>query len=461
MLVNGNVIDNYNADSVKLYRCNGSGCSIIDRPNSLTYYADVNKRILKYNVNSDAYSFAYEKDVTCIFNNNKCTPNADLRNQEFCITYKGELVLATTDIKSRETGDCYKANSINSNIYGYSQYLYSMNIYSAEMVDQTGYYIISLSTNTTVVSKNYKTKNNNIVVYGCQLSNCKVYEPEESTYYYDAQANTILRYKDGVWRTPETSGYAFISIDPSNTHVYRFTRNNDGTIKINSRANYGYYYTVDNEMYNCDRGENGDCSLIEDTGYYFTNQGEVYYCIYDSEELEPTECTKQACFSGQYYYIEEAYYRCEANSVLVPVISRYCSYNDNVIVNFPLAISEELPDKIKQAVESVEKNNNSTAIISVRGKNFLKSVSGIFTNCTYNVEETKSSFDLVCVNNYVAVDEETSETKICSLEQLGYVECIEDENNPEKCNVSGNVMILRSFTFFTILLIALSIIFQF
>ena len=73
----------------------------------------------------DAYSFAYEKDITCIFNNNKCTPNADLKNQEFCITYKGELVLATTDIKSRETGDCYKANNINVNIYGYSQSLFS------------------------------------------------------------------------------------------------------------------------------------------------------------------------------------------------------------------------------------------------------------------------------------------------------------------------------------------------
>jgi len=435
-IVSGNDIDSYNDENVKLYKCNGSSCSIMDKPDSLTYYADVNKRIIRYNVNSDSYSFAYDKDITCIFANNKCTPNADLKNQEFCITYKGELALATADIKNRETGECYKASTISSNIYGYSQYLYSMNVYSAQMIDETGYYIISLSTNTTVVSKNYKTKNNNLVIYGCQLSSCKVIEPEEDTYYYDSNAKTILRYKDGVWKTPDTSGYAYISIDPSNTYIYRFTKNLE-EVKINAMANYGYYYTVDGEMYHCDRDEDGDCSPIDNTGYYFTNAGEVYYCVHDSEEIEPTECTKQACVSGQYYYIEDAYYRCESSSTLVPVMSRFCSYNDNVIVNFPIALTEEYPEKIKQAVEGIEKNNNSTAIVSRRGKNYLESVSGIFTNCTYNVEETKSTFDLVCVNNFVTVDEETDDIKICSMEQLGYVECIEDEENPEKCNVSG------------------------
>ncbi|OUM69833.1 hypothetical protein PIROE2DRAFT_2266, partial [Piromyces sp. E2] len=179
-----------------------------------------------------------------------------------------------------------------------------------------------------------------------------------------------------------------------------------------------------------------------------------YYCVHDSEELEPTECTKQACVSGQYYYIDEAYYRCESSATLVPVMSRYCSYNDNVIINFPMALTEEFPDKIKQAMEGIEKNNNSTAVVSRRGKNYLESVSGIFTNCTYNVEETKSTFDLVCVNNYVAVDEETDDVKICSMEQFGYVECIEDEENPEKCNVSGSWPMVRP-TLLTILMTGL------
>jgi len=100
-------------------------------------------------------------------------------------------------------------------------------------------------------------------------------------------------------------------------------------------------------------------------------------------------------------------------------------------------LTEEFPEKIKQAMDGVEKNNNSTVIVSRRGKNYLESVSGVFTNCTYNVEETKSTFDLVCVNNYVSIDETTDDVKICSVEQLGYVECIEDEENPEKCNISN------------------------
>eukprot|EP00833_Pecoramyces_ruminatium_P010081 jgi/Orpsp1_1/1184113/evm.model.c7180000088062.1 len=297
--------------------------NVISGPSALIYYADVNKRILKYDINSRLYSFAYEKDIKCIFANNKCTPNADLKNQEFCVTYKSELVLATTDIKNRETGECYRASSIISSIYGYSQYFYYMNLYSAQMIDQTGYYIISLSTNTTVISKNYKMKNNNIVIYGCTLSSCQIYEPDENVYYYDSRAKTILRYKDGAWNSPSTSGYAFISIDPSNSYVYKFTKTLDDEIKIQSIANYGYYYTVDNEMYPCDQDDDdGECSVIDETGYYFTNSGEVYYCIHDSEELEATECTKQSCINGQYYYINESYYRCEVSSILSPVVSR-------------------------------------------------------------------------------------------------------------------------------------------
>jgi len=218
-------------------------------------------------------------------------------------------------------------------------------------------------------------------------------------------------------------------------------------VKIQTKANHGYYYTIDNEMYLC---EEATCAPIDDTGYYFTSTGEVYYCIYDSEELETTECTRQYCISGQYYSIKDAYYRCESNSILTPVNSRYCSFDENVVINYPLVLNEELPGNIKQAVESIEKNNKSSAIIS-RRKNILKSVSGIFTNCTYNVEESKASFDLVCVNNFVTINKESKEVKICSIEQLGYVECIEDEENPKKCTVSTAYM--KKPSLFVVLLV--------
>jgi len=65
------------------------------------------------------------------FTNNKCTPNADLKNQEFCITFKGELVLAKQYIKNGETGECYNVASITNNIHYYSQYLYNINLFGS------------------------------------------------------------------------------------------------------------------------------------------------------------------------------------------------------------------------------------------------------------------------------------------------------------------------------------------
>jgi len=459
-LVASKDINEYNDENVKLYRCDGNKCNIVDKQNEITYFADVSKRILRYDTVNDRYSFAYEKDILCIFAGGKCTPNEDLKKREFCITYKGEIVLAATDIKNRETGECYRAGSINSNIYGYSSNLYRMNEFAAQIVHRPGFYIISRITNTTVVTKDYTRKKSNIVVYGCTSTSCQVYEPEEDTYYYDAQAKVILKYGNGVWSPPSHSGYAYIAVDPSHTYIYRFTKKGD-QYTIQGKANYGYYYTVDNKMYHCDQRYE-ECYPIEDTDYYFTNTGEIYYCIHDSEGLEPTECIRKNCVPGEYYYINENYYRCEIISgILVPVASRYCYYNGYVIMNFPVALTEEFPYPIQQAVNNIQKNNNSTAVIKRRKKNELEVVSGIFTNCTYDAEETKSNFDLVCINNYVIVDKETNEMKICNLEQFGYVDCVEDDENPSKCNVSAAYPLLKPSIFTIVILLFITAIFHF
>jgi hypothetical protein len=124
-------------------------------------------------------------------------------------------------------------------------------------------------------------------------------------------------------------------------------------------------------------------------------------------------------------------------------------------MNFPLALTEEFPYNVKQAINNIQKNNNSTAIVKRRRRNDLEVVSGIFTNCTYDVEETKTNFDLVCINNYVVVDKETNDMKICNIEQFGYVDCVEDDENPSKCNVSAAYPLLKPsiFTFFILLFI--------
>jgi len=61
----------------------------------------------------------------------------------------------------------------------------------------------------------------------------------------------------------------------------------------------------------------------------------------------------------------------------------------------------------------------------------------------------------------LTVDEETDDVKICSMEQLGYVECIEDEENPEKCNVSWAFpRVLRPSLFIIVILTLIITLFQ-
>jgi hypothetical protein len=313
-----------------------------------------------------------------------------------------------------------------------------MDIGSATVVDKNGYYIVSLSSNSTVVTKDYKNRmvnTNSFKVYGCYNTNCKVYTPESGLYYYDDNSKTLLKNEDNTWVAPSNSGYALVSINPNEKYVYKFKIEND-VVTLISKAGTGYYYTIDNEMYECSENDNS-CKLIEDSDYYFTNAGEIYYCVYDSENLEKTECTKQSCYAGQNYYIGDNYYRCEAGSYLTPIKSRNCKYDENVIVNFPVILKEEFPTTIKQAIESVERNNNSTAVAVRSNKKYLTVIPAIFTNCTYNVEETEAAYDFVCLNNYVTVNEEEDTVEICSIENLGYVECIEDDANPEKCKPSS------------------------
>jgi len=461
-LATGKNIDEYNDPNIRIFKCNDDSCSVLDNPSTTTYYADINKKIIKYNVEDHQYSFAYDEDITCIFDNNICTPNADLNDKEFCITYKGELVLVQGDIKSRESGNCHKTNNVNSYIYGFGKKFYNMNQFSAEMINQDGYYIISVATNNTYVISNSKNKikNANLILYGCHNYSCNIYEPKENIYYYDKEAMNILKYENGQWVTPNTSGYAYISIDPSETGVYHFTKTNDDYV-VDSLSEDGYYHTIDDKMYYCDDEFNMGCTEITNSGYYFTKGGEIYYCIYDSEQLEDTECVRQICISGQYYYIDDNYYFCDTSSTLIPVRARHCLNDYHVVVNFPIELTKNYPYNVKRAMRRIEMNNNSTAVVARRGHNYLDSVSGIFTNCTYDVSDTKSNFDLLCLNNYVKVDQFSNDVYICSVDHLDYVQCIEDEQNPNKCNVSSSIhsMVRPSillFTLITILLILLN-----
>jgi len=334
-----------------------------------------------------------------------------------------------------------------------------MNTNTAQIIHDTGYYIVNLLSNTTVGTTKVNPRNNKLILYGCQKSICDEYEPEEGIYYYDERAKALLQYheENDQWTKPKNSGFAFISLNPSDSYIYKFTIGKDGKVNIEGKVPDGYYYTVDNEMYSCDRERK--CQPIEDSGYYFTKTGQVYYCVYDSEEIYPTECTKQLCVSGQFYYINNKYYRCNPNSDFTQIYSRHCSRRDFSVLNFPVDLTDKYPENVRRTMKNIIKNNNNSPVVSVpRGKKLLKSVSSIVTNCTYDVEETQVSFDFVCINNQVRISEEEAEVQICSIEQFGYVECIDDDTNPKKCNVSGALSFLRP-SIFPILMIAISLFF--
>jgi len=472
-LISGYKDEDYNDENVKLFSCNNKSCRIHDKSTTVSYVADVNKHILRYDPYNNKYSLAYETDVICIYDDHhhQCIPNANIGRRQFCITYKGELVLAKTEIKSRESGECYKADTINTRIYAYSEQqqqsqLFSMNLYSAQKIDEDGYYIVNTSTNTPppIIQKNSnknnknKNKNNNYTLYGCFKFSCKIYMPEKATYYYDKNTKNLYHFNNGRWNIPEaSSGFALISLDPNHTFIQKFTTTTLNEIEIKKDTiKDGYYYTVDKEMYHCHEndGDNGNltCKKIENSGYYYTRSGEVYYCIYDSEELEDTECTKKMCIHGQYYYFNNGYYYCQTHSVLVPVSSRYCSYNDHVIIHFPPGLINEFPGAIKKEITSVEVINRSSSLTTKqKNNNYLKSYYGVFTNCTYDADEATSTFDLICMNNYVRLEQKVNNVQICSVENLGFVECEEDKQNPEKCYISSGITNTR-FIYYSSLL---------
>ncbi|OUM68988.1 scaffoldin [Piromyces sp. E2] len=432
MLASVNDIDSYNDEKTKLYKCNDNGCSVVKRPETLTYFTDVNKKIIKYDPVTDRYSFM--RDITCIYSNDRCTPNANMNDQNVCITYKGELVLTSDEIISHETGNCYKSNDIDTDIYGYSNNLYLMNSNSAHLLQNTSYFFINSLSHTMANYRDFTNgKSNSVNIYGCLMNRCMRFEPEEGIFYYNPFGKYLIKYENGVWTSPKTSGYALVSINPSEVYIYKFSVISN-TVTLENKVHEGFYYTIDEDMYECTE-HNHICEKISESGYYFTASDEMYYCLYDSEHVEKTSCYKQNCTPGQYYFIEYRYHRCEKNSFLHPVSPLYCFAKDKVIINFPIMYKNTMPNQVKKAIDNIELHNNSTSVIKSNNINNMNIVPGIFTNCTYNKEEDTTKFDLVCISNYVEVDDE-KDAKICSIEHFGFINCEEDKNNPEKCHAS-------------------------
>jgi len=363
---------------------------------------------------------------------------------EFCVTAAGELVIAANDIEAKKEGSCYKAATINNEIFGYSSNLYKLNLYDATLIDNTGYFLVSMNTNSTTEFKEFSNKNSDIVLYGCSLSSCNVRTPEEGVYYYDNISHYLVRYDSAAsqWVYPLADGYALISTEPGEQYVRKFTVDSSNKVTITEKVSDGYYYTTDNEMYECPNTEGSSCDLIDESMYVMTNDNELYYCNVDDDDLTSTVCNKQSCVLGELYYIGGYHFRCVTGNIFNILSTKYCNNDEFVVVNFPTAFSETYPSNVKNAVDEISKNNNNTATVKA-GSNHLTVIPGIFTNCTYDKEEKMASFDLVCIENYVVLDND-KEPQICSTSKLGFVGCNEDSENPDKCNPSSAMTIFLS-----------------
>ena len=437
-LVYGTEIKEYNNSNVLLYKCDGASCRIMDKPTSNTFYTDVTKRILKYSVEEDKYSFINKKENICMFEDNTCTPKYDMGENDFCITAEGNIVVAGEKIKSRETGKCFMSYSISENVlaFSYNSVLYLLNSNAAKQVVTSGYYFAENNKYNSAEYKAFNTTTSGITLYGCINHNCGIYQPQPDIYYFDMLTNYLIQKKNDEWISPIKVGHLNVSISPEETYIYSYTMSDNKELLLTKTNKSGYYYTIDNKMYYCDVGVK-TCKEIEDSAYILTNSNEFYYCVVDSEG-EETECYKKSCTTGQIYYIKNDYYRCTTGSLLELVRSRTCDHDDVVVINFPLIYSDTFPIGVYNSISNIAKNNHYVPTQKT-SRQSIESFQGVFTNCTYDAYDEDTTYDQICMQNYVKLNQD-NEPDICNVKLLGYTYCtIEDGDNKDKCNPSGSL----------------------
>ncbi|ORX85797.1 hypothetical protein BCR32DRAFT_303912 [Anaeromyces robustus] len=439
-LVYGMEIKDYNDINVLLYKCDGASCRIMDKPSSTTYYTDVSKRIIKYSLEDDKYLFVNDKQENiCTFSYNTCTPKYDIMENDFCITAEGNLVVARETIKAKETGQCFSSNSINKNVlaYSHSSTLYLLNSNAAKQVTMSGYFFAENVNYYSADYRSFNTTRAGITLYGCIENNCKIYEPKPNIYYFDVLTNYLIeKTKDNIWISPYSLGYINVSVNPEETYIYSYTISENKELLLTKVNKDGYYYTIDQKMYQCDTQSTKSCKEIEDTAYILTNTNELYYCIVDSEG-EDTECFKKTCALGQTYYIQDNYYKCTIGSYFELIRQKTCDYNEVLVINFPLIYIDSFPTSIYKTISNIAKNNQYLPT-EKESRTSLESVQGVFTNCTIDdYDSSIINYDQICMANHVKLNQD-KEPDICSIQLLGYTFCVVDDgDNPNKCNPSS------------------------
>jgi len=200
------------------------------------------------------------------------------------------------------------------------------------------------------------------------------------------------------------------------------------------------------------------CELITTPNDYFTVNGFILHCedkeIEEEEEGEEDQrkeenstlfqCEIMKCNSDEIYSIYEDYYRCHSNHLLLKINNKQCSFNEKVVINYPTMFNNAMDEDVYRQVlnaEALQEKYHRKTSRSRRRKpedNIIPSIHGVFTNCTYDKEVKVFNYDLICAEDQVMVNLHTKIIEICSKMDYGFVQCVAEENNPDRCNPNAS-----------------------
>ncbi|OUM62957.1 hypothetical protein PIROE2DRAFT_10647 [Piromyces sp. E2] len=473
-LINSHTIEDYNKDSVEVYYCNGNYCNYWEKPEIVTYLTDIHNRIFRYSPKYNDFSFAYDHDIRCVYTRNYCIIESDRNeNNEFCLTENGELVLLIpsrkndidhhkrnrnmvlpSQILTNYTMECIKANQESDTVYGLTEHFYQLNLKSAKLINNSGYYIVNNYTNKVIDYKDFNKFDHPVKIYSCIKGQCDIIKkPSPNYYYYDHINQLMLKFHpdNSTWELLTNSGYIYASIHPKYESLFKYTTLS-GRISLNMIAEEGDYYTLDDKLFSCTKINENDygCEQITQPKYYFTVNGFIFHCEnveYEEEDHTKTsfQCTKMKCNQNEIYSIYDNYYRCTSNDLLLKINNKQCTFNDKVVINYPTMFSNAMDEDVYRQVLNAEvlqeKYVFKTSLSKKIKSNVIHSIHGVFTNCTYDKEVKVFNFDLICAEDQIMVNLNTKIIEICSKMDYGFIQCVAEDSNPDKCKPNSAIAI--------------------
>jgi len=370
-----------------------------------------------------------------------------------------------TMVNGNFTMSCIKAHQEGNAVYGLTkEHFYQLHLKSASLVTSSGYYLVNPYNHQGIDPKDFTRPGLTPTIYSCWEGQCEVTKkPSSQYYYYDNRSQLLVKYRsfNSTWEVLNSSGYVHVSLNPRYQSIFRYSPLLD-RIALTSIAEEGDYYTVDEKLYSCVKmGENDySCERITTASDYFTVNGFILHCedkeMEEEEEEEEEEDQKKAiensfqckimkCNTNEIYSFYEDYYRCQSNHLLLKINNKQCSFNEKVVINYPVMFNNAIDEDVYRQVLNTDvlqekyQRKMSWARRRKSDDNIIPSIHGVFTNCTYDKEVKVFNYDLICAEDQVMVNLHTKVVEICSKTDFGFVQCVAEENNPDRCNPNASL----------------------